>query len=71
MVIVTVKKKYQVVVPEAVRDVIGVRVGDTFEVTAARGKIIFSPKAVVVVSRKSHSPSKTQARAKTHRARRK
>lgn len=47
MAIVTVKNKYQVVIPQHVRDEIGVSVGDVFEAKAEKGKIVFEPKAVV------------------------
>jgi AbrB family looped-hinge helix DNA binding protein len=45
--IVTVKNKYQVVIPRRVRDEIGVSVGDVFEAKAEKGKIVFEPKSVV------------------------
>jgi AbrB family looped-hinge helix DNA binding protein len=45
--IVTVKNKFQVVIPQSVRDQIGVSVGDVFEATAERGRIVFQPKAIV------------------------
>ena len=51
MSIVRVKNKYQVVIPEHVRADIGVEVGDTFDVKAERGKITFTPKAVVLLDR--------------------
>jgi AbrB family looped-hinge helix DNA binding protein len=47
MSIVRVKNKYQVVIPESVRDQIGVEVGDMFEVKAERGKITLTPKSIV------------------------
>ena len=47
MSIVTVKNKFQVVIPQSVRDQIAVNVGDVFEATAERGKIVFQPKAIV------------------------
>jgi bifunctional DNA-binding transcriptional regulator/antitoxin component of YhaV-PrlF toxin-antitoxin module len=47
MAIVTVKNKYQVVIPQHVRDVIGVSVGDVFEAKAEKGRIVFEPKSVV------------------------
>jgi AbrB family looped-hinge helix DNA binding protein len=51
MSLVTVKNKYQVVIPERVRADIGVHVGDTFDVKAERGKITFTPKSVVILDR--------------------
>lgn len=47
MSIVTVKNKFQVVIPQSVRDQISVSVGDVFEATAEGGKIVFQPKAIV------------------------
>jgi AbrB family looped-hinge helix DNA binding protein len=47
MAIVTVKNKYQVVIPRHVRDEIGVAIGDVFEAKAEKGKIVFEPKSIV------------------------
>ena len=47
MAIVTVKNKYQVVIPQHVRDEIGVAIGDVFEAKAEKGKIVFEPKSIV------------------------
>jgi AbrB family looped-hinge helix DNA binding protein len=47
MAIVTVKNKYQVVIPQNVRDQIGVSIGDVFEAKAQNGKIVFAPKSIV------------------------
>ncbi|MGA2433663.1 MAG: AbrB/MazE/SpoVT family DNA-binding domain-containing protein [Bryobacteraceae bacterium] len=47
MPIVTVKNKYQVVIPRQVRDKIGVAVGDVFEAKAENGKIVFEPKSII------------------------
>jgi AbrB family looped-hinge helix DNA binding protein len=47
MSIVTVKNKYQVVIPQEVRNKIGISVGDLLEARVERGKITFSPKSVV------------------------
>ena len=47
MAIVTVKNKYQVVIPQSVRERAGVKVGDLLEAKAEKGKITFTPKAVV------------------------
>ena len=47
MAIVTVKNKYQVVIPRHVRDEIGVSVGDVFEAKADKGRIVFEPKSIV------------------------
>jgi AbrB family looped-hinge helix DNA binding protein len=47
MSLVTVKNKYQVVIPASVRRRISVKVGDLLEAKAERGKITFTPKAIV------------------------
>ena len=47
MSIVRVKNKYQVVIPESIRDQIGVEIGDILEVKAERGKITLTPKSIV------------------------
>ncbi|MGA2721534.1 MAG: AbrB/MazE/SpoVT family DNA-binding domain-containing protein [Bryobacteraceae bacterium] len=47
MPIVTVKNKYQVVIPQRVREQIGVAVGDILEAKVERGKITLTPKSVV------------------------
>jgi AbrB family looped-hinge helix DNA binding protein len=48
MSLVTVKSKFQVVIPRSVREQIGISLGDTLEAKVERGKITFTPKAVVV-----------------------
>ncbi len=47
MALVTVKNKFQVVIPQQVRAQIAVSIGDLFEATVERGKITFTPKSVV------------------------
>jgi len=47
MSIVRVKNKYQVVIPERVRQEIGVEVGDVLEAKVERGKITLTPKSLV------------------------
>jgi len=47
MSIVTVKNKFQVVIPQGVREQIGVAVGDLLEAKVERGRITFTPKSVV------------------------
>ena len=47
MSIVTVKNKYQVVIPRAVRERIGVAVGDILEAKVERGRITLTPKSLV------------------------
>jgi AbrB family looped-hinge helix DNA binding protein len=45
--LVSVKTKYQVVIPQSVREKIGLNVGDRLEAKAERGKITFTRKSVV------------------------
>jgi AbrB family looped-hinge helix DNA binding protein len=47
MTIVTVKKKYQVVIPRSLRGKLALSVGDLLEARVERGKITFTPKALV------------------------
>ena len=47
MPLVSVKNKYQVVIPQTVRKKIGINVGDLLEAGVERGKITFTPKSVV------------------------
>jgi AbrB family looped-hinge helix DNA binding protein len=47
MSIVTVKKKFQVVIPQGVREQIGVAVGDILEAKVVRGRITLTPKSLV------------------------
>ena len=47
MAIVTVKNKYQIVIPQRVREEIGVAVGDLLEARAEDGKLVFEPKSLV------------------------
>ncbi len=47
MALVSVKNKYQVVIPRNVRKKIGLNVGDLLEARVERGKITFTPKSVV------------------------
>jgi AbrB family looped-hinge helix DNA binding protein len=47
MPLVSVKSKYQVVIPQNVRKKIGLNVGDLLEAKAERGKITFTRRAVV------------------------
>lgn len=47
MEIVKVKNKYQVVIPEEIREKIGVEIGDFFEVKIVGKSINFEPKVVV------------------------
>jgi AbrB family looped-hinge helix DNA binding protein len=45
--LVSVNRKYQVVIPQKVREKIGLNVGDRLEARAEHGKITFTPKRVV------------------------
>jgi len=45
--IVTVKNKFQVVIPQWVRKQVGVTIGDVLEARAVNGKIVFEPKSIV------------------------
>lgn len=47
MPLVSVKNKFQVVIPQKVREKIGLQVGDLLEATVERGKITFTPKSVL------------------------
>ena len=47
MPLVSVKNKFQVVIPQSVREQIGLNVGDLLEAGVERGKITFTPKSVV------------------------
>ena len=47
MATVTVKNKYQVVIPQRVREQVGVAIGDVLEARAVKGKIVFGPQSVV------------------------
>lgn len=47
MPIVTVKNKYQIVIPQRVREQIGVAVGDILEAKVERGRITLTPKLMV------------------------
>ena len=47
MQLVTVKTKYQIVIPRAIREQAGVDVGDLLEARVEKGKITFAPKSVL------------------------
>jgi AbrB family looped-hinge helix DNA binding protein len=47
MALVSVKNKYQVVIPRDVREAVGVEVGDLLEAKAEAGRITLTPKTVV------------------------
>jgi AbrB family looped-hinge helix DNA binding protein len=47
MALVTVKNKYQVVIPRRVRELVGIAIGDVLEAKAEKGKVVFEPKSIV------------------------
>ena len=47
MAIVTVKNKYQVVIPQALRKKLGISRGDVLEAKVERGRLTYTPKAVI------------------------
>ena len=47
MALITVKEKFQIVIPKRIRDEIGLHVGDVLEAKVERKKITFSPKSVI------------------------
>lgn len=47
MSIVTVKNKYQIVIPQNIREQVGIVVGDYLEAIVEKGRIIFQPKTFV------------------------
>ena len=49
--LVTVKSKFQLVIPQSVRKQLGINLGDTLEVKVERGKLTYTPKTVVVLDR--------------------
>ena len=47
MQLVTVKTKFQIVIPRAIREQVGVGIGDLLEARVEKGKITFAPKSVL------------------------
>jgi len=47
MAIVTVKNKYQVVIPQSIRKQLGINCGDLLEAKVERGRITYTPKTVI------------------------
>lgn len=45
--IVTVKSKFQIVIPQHVRELAHVEIGDLLEAGVENGKIVFTPKSLV------------------------
>ncbi|MFN7932434.1 MAG: AbrB/MazE/SpoVT family DNA-binding domain-containing protein [Bryobacteraceae bacterium] len=51
MSLVTVKNKFQVVIPQQVREELGINMGDVLEARADNGRLVFVPKTVLVLDR--------------------
>ncbi len=47
MEIVTVKNKFQVVIPQAIREKLGINTGDVLEAKVERGRLTYTPKTVI------------------------
>jgi AbrB family looped-hinge helix DNA binding protein len=47
MAIVTVKSKYQVVIPQALRRRLGINRGDVLEAKVERGRLTYTPKTII------------------------
>jgi AbrB family looped-hinge helix DNA binding protein len=47
MELVTVKTKFQIVIPQSIREKMHMDIGDLLEASLENGKIIFTPKAVI------------------------
>jgi len=47
MAIVTVKNRYQVVIPQAIREKLGISRGDVLEAKVERGRLTYTPKTVI------------------------
>src|SRR6202140_935355 len=47
MAIVTVKNKYQIVIPQAIREELGISRGDILEAKVERGRLTYTPKSVI------------------------
>jgi AbrB family looped-hinge helix DNA binding protein len=47
MELVTIKNKFQIVIPQSIREQAGLDVGDLLEAKIENGKITFTPKSVV------------------------
>jgi bifunctional DNA-binding transcriptional regulator/antitoxin component of YhaV-PrlF toxin-antitoxin module len=73
MALVAVKNKYQVLIPQDVREQIGLNVGDLLEARIERGKITFTPQSLVghgiaegladIRAGRVHGPYRTTAEA--------
>ena len=47
MAIVIVKNKYQVVIPQAIRQKLGINRGDVLEAKVERGRLTYTPKTII------------------------
>ncbi len=73
MELVTVKTKFQVVIPRSIRELAHVGVGDLLEAGIENGKITFTPKSVIdrhlaeglgdLAAGRTHGPYETAAEA--------
>lgn len=73
MELVTVKSKYQIVIPQSIREQVHLDVGDLLEAAFEGGKITFTPKSVVdrhlaealadVAEGRTHGPYTTASEA--------
>jgi len=69
MELVTVKSKYQIVIPQSIRDQAQIGIGDLLEASIEDGKITFTPKVAIdrhlaealqdVAAGRTHGPYKT------------
>lgn len=73
MELVTVKTKFQIVIPQSIRELANVGIGDLLEAGIENGKITFTPKSVVdrhlaegladLAAGRSHGPYATAPQA--------
>jgi AbrB family looped-hinge helix DNA binding protein len=73
MELVTVKTKFQVVIPQSIRKRVRLDIGDLLEASFENGRIVFTPKTVVdrhlaegmedIVKGRMHGPYKSAAEA--------
>lgn len=80
MELVTVKTKFQIVIPQSIRQLANIGIGDLLEAGIENGKITFTPKSVIdrhlaeglsdLAAGRSHGPYKTAAEGITAMERR-
>jgi AbrB family looped-hinge helix DNA binding protein len=70
MSIVTVKDKYQVVIPQGLRRQLGLQLGDVLEARVERGKLTYTPK-VLIDRLRQLAPTPPELKAMQDEARRK